>query len=39
MDIQISKIEFIKEILNIESPSLIQRVFDLLKAEEGIAIF
>jgi hypothetical protein len=34
MDLQASKIELVKEILNIESPSLIHRVFDLLKTEE-----
>lgn len=34
MDLQTSKIELVKEILNIENPSLIQRVFDLLKSEE-----
>ncbi|AWW00665.1 hypothetical protein [Arcticibacterium luteifluviistationis] len=34
MDIQTSKIELVKEILNLENPSLIQRMFDLLKSEE-----
>ena len=34
MDLQASKIELVKEILDIESPSLIQRVFDLLKTEK-----
>jgi hypothetical protein len=34
MDLQASKIELVKEILNIDSPTLIHRVFDLLKTEE-----
>ncbi|WP_341228463.1 hypothetical protein [uncultured Arcticibacterium sp.] len=34
MDLQTSKIELVKEILNIENPSLIQRVYDLLKSEK-----
>ena len=34
MDLQASKIELVNEILNIESPSLIQSVLDLLKTEK-----
>jgi hypothetical protein len=34
MDIQTSKIELVKEILNLENPSLIQSVLDFLKSEK-----